>query len=149
MFKKSQRVPLLHFSALCDLTETKKNRKKFRKIFSSIFSFLRAFVVSSCRKSGFRVLLRLRYGADLGRSRLVIFCFLKGRISFSAKNWFFSFLQFLQIANEYFNCRKQEQVSVVIFQTLFPMFLRHFFLSLVLTAVNYVCHQVFRTLGAF
>ena len=39
--------------------------------FPSIFSFLRAFVVSSRRKSGFRVLLSLRYGADLGRSRLV------------------------------------------------------------------------------
>ena len=41
----------------------------------SIFSFLRAFVVSSCTKSGFRVLLSLRYGADLGRSRLVVFRF--------------------------------------------------------------------------
>ena len=49
----------------------KKFEKKFRKFFSSIFSFLRASVVSSCRKSGFRVLLSLRYGADLGRSRLV------------------------------------------------------------------------------
>ena len=50
----------------------KKIRKKIR-IFFSYFSFLRAFVVSSCRKSGFRfrVFLSLRYGADLGRSRLV------------------------------------------------------------------------------
>ena len=73
MFKKSQSVPLLHFSALCDLPETsKKFRKKIRNFFFSIFSFLRAFVVSSCRKSGFRfrVFLSLRYGADLGRSLL-------------------------------------------------------------------------------
>ena len=69
-------VPLLHFSAVCDLPETSKKKfKKNRKFFLSIFSFLRAFVVSSCRKSGFRVFLSLRYGADLGRSRLVChFC---------------------------------------------------------------------------
>ena len=53
----------------------KKFQKKIRKFFFSIFSFLRAFVVSSCRKSGFRVFLSLRYGADLGRSRLVSFDF--------------------------------------------------------------------------
>ena len=51
----------------------KKISKKNSEFFFSIFSFLRAFVVSSCRKSGFRVFLSLRYGADLGRSRLV-FC---------------------------------------------------------------------------
>ena len=52
----------------------RKLQKKFRKkfgIFFSIFSFLRAFVASSCTKSGFRVFLSLRYSADLGRSRLV------------------------------------------------------------------------------
>ena len=66
-------VPLLHYSALCDLPETsKKNFKKEFGNFFSIFSFLRAFVVSSCRKRGFRVFLSLRYGADLGRSRLVL-----------------------------------------------------------------------------
>ena len=48
------------------------NFKKNSKNFFSIFSFLRAFVVSSCRKSGFRVFLSFRYGADLGRSRLVL-----------------------------------------------------------------------------
>ena len=69
--KNPKGSPLSHFSALCDLPETsKKIRKQFAKIFSSIFSFLRAFVVSSCRKSGF-VLLSLRYGADLGHSQLV------------------------------------------------------------------------------
>ena len=51
----------------------KKISKKNSEIFFSIISFSRAFVVSSCRKSGFRfrVFLSLRYGADLGRSRLV------------------------------------------------------------------------------
>ena len=44
--------------------------RKVRKFFFSIFSFLRAFVVSS--GFHFRVFLSLRYGADLGRSRLVI-----------------------------------------------------------------------------
>ena len=53
----------------------KKFKKKIGNFFS-IFSFLRAFVVSSCRKSGFRVFLSLRYGADLGRSRLV-FCVMR------------------------------------------------------------------------
>ena len=51
-----------------------KKSEKIGNFFSSIFSFLRAFVVSSCRKSGFRVLLSLIYGADLGRSRLVHNC---------------------------------------------------------------------------
>ena len=45
--------------------------EKIRKFLFSSFSFLGAFVVSSCRKSGFRVFLSLRYCADLGRSRLV------------------------------------------------------------------------------
>ena len=75
--KNPKASPLLHFSALCDLPETsKKFRVKFG-FFFSIFSFLRAFVVSSCRKSGFRfrVFLSLRYGADLGRSRLVEWSF--------------------------------------------------------------------------
>ena len=54
--------------------ETSKTfRKKIGNIVSSIFSFLRAFVVSSCRKSDFRVLMSLRHGADLGRSRHVNF----------------------------------------------------------------------------
>ena len=74
MFKKSQRVPPFTFFNPMRLTGDlfKRIRKKFGKMFSSIFSFLRAFVVSSCRKSGFRVLLSLRYGADLGRSLLVL-----------------------------------------------------------------------------
>ena len=67
--KNPKASPLLHFLALCDLPEPSKKSE----FFFSIFSFLRAFVVSSRRKSGFRfrVFLSLRYGADLGRSRLV------------------------------------------------------------------------------
>ena len=77
--KNPKASPLLHFLALCDLPETSK---KIRKLFFSIFSFLRAFVVSSCRKSGFRfrVFLSLRYGADLGRSRLVYICHIWVRV---------------------------------------------------------------------
>ena len=64
MFKKSQSVPPFTFFGTMRLTG---NFKKIRKFFFSIFSFLRAFVVSSCRKSGFRfrVFLSLRYGAGL------------------------------------------------------------------------------------
>ena len=51
----------------------KKVQKKFGNFFFSIFSFLRAFVVPSCRKSGFRVFLSPRYGAYLGGSRLVVY----------------------------------------------------------------------------
>ena len=65
--------PLLHFRHYATYRKLRKKiQKKIRKFFFSIFSFLRAFVVSSCRKSGFRVFLSLRYGADLGRSRLVL-----------------------------------------------------------------------------
>ena len=70
--KNPKGSPLLHFSALCDLPETsKKISEKILDFFFSIFSFSRAFVVFRCRKSGFRGFLSLRYGADLGRSRLV------------------------------------------------------------------------------
>ena len=68
---KNPKAPFFTFFGIMRLTENlKKIRKKFG-IFFSIFTFLRAFVVSSCRKSGFRfrVFLSLRYGADLGRSR--------------------------------------------------------------------------------
>ena len=64
--KMPKRSHLLHFLALCDLPETsKKISRKIRNFVLSLFSFLRAFVVSSCRKSGFRVLLSLQYSADL------------------------------------------------------------------------------------
>ena len=61
-------------------------QKKFEKKFGKI-SFLRAFVVFSCRKSGFRVLLSLRYGADLGRSRLVNFGILYTKCIYFSVNY--------------------------------------------------------------
>ena len=57
-----QLIPFTFFGTMRLTGDFKKIRKN---------EFLRAFVVSSCRKSGFRVLLSLRYGADLGRSRLI------------------------------------------------------------------------------
>ena len=60
----------------------KKLQKKFGNFFSHILFFLRAFVVSSCRKSGFRVFLSLRYGADLGGSRLVLVFLVLGGSNF-------------------------------------------------------------------
>ena len=45
MFKNSQRQPLLHFSALCDLPETKKNfEKNFKKI-QIFFNFFLTLVL--------------------------------------------------------------------------------------------------------
>ena len=75
MSQKSQSVPPFTFFGTMRLTGNFIKISKKKSDFSfSIFSFLRAFVVSSCRKSGFRfrVLLSFRYGADLGRSRLVM-----------------------------------------------------------------------------
>ena len=73
----------------------KKISRKKSEFFFPIFSFLRAFVVSSCRKSGFRfrVFLSLRYGADLGRSRLLFNFRTKGEnltrnLSFKEKYWY-------------------------------------------------------------
>ena len=69
--KNPKASPFYIFRHYATYPKLQKNSKKLE--FFSIFSFLRAFVVSSCRKSGFRfrVFLSLRYGADLGRSRLV------------------------------------------------------------------------------
>ena len=89
----------------------KKFEKKLGKFFSSIFSFLRTFVVSSCRKSDFRVLLSLRYAptwavpglfvffskifcADFGRSRLVHVCEGTGKTKGSSAIGFLSVLNF-------------------------------------------------------
>ena len=75
MFKKSQSAPPFFyiFRHYATYRKLQKKLKKNSEIFFSIFSFLRAFVVSSCRKSGFRfrVFLSLRYGADLSRYVLV------------------------------------------------------------------------------
>ena len=72
--KIPKRRPFYIFRHYATYRKLQKNFEKNWEIFFSIFSFLRAFVVSSCRKSGFRfrVFLSLRYGADLGRYRLVI-----------------------------------------------------------------------------
>ena len=60
------RPPFTFFGTMRLTGNFEKNfKRKIRKFFSSIFIFLRAFVVSSCRKSGFRVFLSLRYGAGL------------------------------------------------------------------------------------
>ena len=89
--KIPKRSPFYIFRHYATYRKLHKNFEKNSGIFFSIFSFLRAFVVSSCRKSDFhfRVFLSLRYGADLGRSRLVnleankfLLCFLP----FYAKN---------------------------------------------------------------
>ena len=68
MFKKSQRVSLLHFSALCDLPKTSKKFKKNPEIFFSSFGYCRSEYLTLW--SPF-VFLSLRYGADFGRSLLV------------------------------------------------------------------------------
>ena len=72
--KIPKRPPFYIFRHYATYRKLEKKLKKIRKFFFSIFSFLRAFVVFSCRKSGFRfrVFLSLRYDADLGRSRLVL-----------------------------------------------------------------------------
>ena len=83
MLKESQRLPPSKFFGTMRLTgDFKKISKKNGKI-----SFLRAFVVSSCRKSGFRVLLSFRYGADLGRSRLVNFGILYTKCIYFSVNY--------------------------------------------------------------
>ena len=73
--KNPKAFPFYIFRHYATYRKLQKNFEKKFGLFFSIFSFLRAFVVSSCRKSGFRfrVFLSLRYGADLGRSRLVDF----------------------------------------------------------------------------
>ena len=74
MFKKSQSVPPFYiFRHYVTYRKLQKNFEKKSEFFSQFLIFLRAFVVSSYRKSGFRfrVFLSLRYGADLGRFRFV------------------------------------------------------------------------------
>ena len=63
-------LSLLHFSALCDLPEiSKKIEKQFRKIFSSCGYCRREYL--AWHFEVILLFLSLRYGADLGRSRLV------------------------------------------------------------------------------
>ena len=68
---KKRPPPFYIFRHYATYRKLRKKNQKNLETFFSIFSFLRAFVVSSCRKSGFRVFFSLIYGADLGRSRLV------------------------------------------------------------------------------
>ena len=81
--KIPKRPPFYIFRHYATYRKLQKNSKKNLEFFFSIFSSLRAFVVSSCRKRGFRfrVFLSLRYGADLGRSRLVRICSYKASVS--------------------------------------------------------------------
>ena len=53
--KISKRPPFYIFRHYATYRKLQKNSKKNSEIFFSIFSFSRAFVVSSCRKSGFRL----------------------------------------------------------------------------------------------
>ena len=53
--KIPKRPPFYIFRHYATYRKLQKNSKKIRKLFFSIFSFLRAFVVSSCRKSSFRL----------------------------------------------------------------------------------------------
>ena len=78
MFKNSQRPPFLHFSALCDLPETKKISKKIWKnvqknrFFFQFFSYAGTVEENTWNIEVLLRFLSLRYSADLGRSRLVI-----------------------------------------------------------------------------
>ena len=79
--QKLPKAPLLHFSALCDLPKTKKNSKKIREKNSKKIQKIRVFVqffphAGTVEEKTWHIevlllFLSLRYGADLGRSRLV------------------------------------------------------------------------------
>ena len=74
--QKLPKGPLLHFSALCDLQETKKIRQRIHKKFDNFFQFFphTGTVEENTRHLEVLLLfLSLRYGADLGRSRLVLY----------------------------------------------------------------------------
>ena len=81
--QKLPKATLLHFSALCDLPETKKNSKeKFRKKNSKKFGFSFKFFphAGTVKENAQHIevlllFLSLRYGADLDRSRLVSIAF--------------------------------------------------------------------------
>ena len=74
MFKISQRPPFLYFSVPCDLPETKKNWKKFVEKFqkkSDFFPHAGTVEENTRHIEVLLLFLSLRYGADLGRFRLV------------------------------------------------------------------------------
>ena len=68
--KNPKASPLLHFLALCDLPETSKKIQKKSDFFSQFLVFWELLLSPVVEKVVF-VFLSLRYGADLGRSRLV------------------------------------------------------------------------------
>ena len=71
--EKLPKGPILHVSALCDLRETKKIWKKIQKNrnFFSIFPQTGTVEENTWHFEVLLLFLSLRYGADLGRSRLV------------------------------------------------------------------------------
>ena len=71
---KIPRGPLLQFSALCDLPETKKIRKFHKSlIFFQFFPHAGTVEENTWHFEVLLLFLSLRYGTDLGRSRLVFF----------------------------------------------------------------------------
>ena len=77
-YSKTPQGLLLHFSAVCDLPETKKYfEKKFQKKLGFLFPFFSHAGTVEENTLNFEILLlfwSLRYGADLGRSRSVCPC---------------------------------------------------------------------------
>ena len=70
--KKLPKGPILQVSALCDLRETKKIKKFQKKLdFFSIFPQTGTVEENTWHFEVLLLFLSLRYGADLGRSRLV------------------------------------------------------------------------------
>ena len=67
--QKLPKAPLLHFSALCDLPETKKISKI--RIFFQFFPHAGTVEENTWHIEVLLLFLSLKYGADLGRSRLV------------------------------------------------------------------------------
>ena len=71
--QKLPKAPLLHFSALCDLPETRKiSKTNLKKIgFFSIVPHAGTVEENTWHIEVLLLFLSLRFGADLGRSRLV------------------------------------------------------------------------------
>ena len=71
--KISKRPPFYIFRHYATYRKLQKNSKKNRNFFFWIFNFLRELLLSPVVEKVVLVFLSLRYGADLGRSRLVQF----------------------------------------------------------------------------
>ena len=70
--QKLPKGPLLHFSALCDLPETKKIEKIKKNGFFQLFPHACTVEENTWHFEVLLLFLSLRYGADMGRSRLVV-----------------------------------------------------------------------------